>query len=671
MQRQGGAPASVWMALEIRSSGAEIQITPSGSRHEQPAPHALGPDFPLERLIRFGADVRKAAQRGQPLGARVSEAQEIYRSVLREGAGQLLPRLTEAAGGAPLLLRLMLRDAALQAIPWEALCEPATQMGFWGSAPHLLPVRAVTTNEPWQPHEVLEALRVLAIAPQGGASLSCLKDALAAPIATGEVAWLDPIEGPAAGLPSLFERLCREPSPHVIHFLGHGGVDGGTPVLRLADVDGEERWLPVELFAQQLKASFGASLRLVVLEACEGASPGAFASAAELLAQAGADAVIAHLWPVKADVARACSEQLYRALAGADQGKGDVARSLNEARRGILAAFEGSAEAFSPVLYLRAPRAALFDFDGRRVAKPAPQAVSREGARAVDPALGRLLIRPFSLVLGDRLKSERPALDSFHDRLQKDLDQQPGAAPSGLSMSALAQRFALLRGADTLEAEFQRAFRAPSAIPPLFAALARRLGPGVHTTLLRTPLLEQALAEHQPDRTIYAIQPDRESTAVLVREAGGARWERLAGASPSIDPDEDIVVLRLYRGFRPDEAFSPPLLTEDDYLLGFRELEQALPPEAADDILDALATEPALLMGLSLLTWDHRMLLYRLFGKRPLPRKSLAVVEPDDSERALWEKGASLPGKEGVAVVEASAEELDAWLGESANGGRR
>lgn len=68
----------------------------------------------------------------------------------------------------------------------------------------------------------------------------------------------------------------------------------------------------MELLAQQLKASLRGLLRLIVLEACEGARPGPFASAAETLVRAGADAV-AHLWPVKADVARACSAELYRA----------------------------------------------------------------------------------------------------------------------------------------------------------------------------------------------------------------------------------------------------------------------------------------------------------------------------------------------------------------------
>ena len=39
-----------------------------------------------------------------------------------------------------------------------------------------------------------------------------------------------------------------------MHFLGHGGQEKGVAVLRLADNDdGDETWLPVELFAQALQ----------------------------------------------------------------------------------------------------------------------------------------------------------------------------------------------------------------------------------------------------------------------------------------------------------------------------------------------------------------------------------------------------------------------------------
>lgn len=355
---------SAWMEIEIERAGADLRITARGSRDERPAPHLLGPGAPLSS---FAAGVRAMASRGRLLGAHLAEAKELHRALFRDGALHLLTRLAEAAAGQPLLVRLLVRDPELQAVPWEALCDPASAMGFLGTSPDLLPVRGVTSAEPWQPGIVRGALRVLAISPQGGRGAGLLHRALSERIASGEIEWLEPIEGPAAEVRSLFQRLRREPIPHVIHFLGHGGAMDGVPALRLADADDEETWLPVELLAQQLKATFRGLLRLVVLEACEGARPSAFASAAEILARAGADAVVAHLWPVQADVARLCSEQIYRTLAGADRRRGDIAVSLNEARRAVLGAFGGSAEAFSPVLYLRGSSGVLFDFGDRRL----------------------------------------------------------------------------------------------------------------------------------------------------------------------------------------------------------------------------------------------------------------------------------------------------------------
>src|SRR5262249_57207161 len=131
----------------------------------------------------------------------------------------------------PLLLRLMIRDPDLQAIPWEALCDPASAMGFLGTSPDLLPVRGVTTHDPWQPGDVRGALRILAIAPDGERAAGALKGALAERIAAGEVDWLDPIVGPAAEVRGLFQRLRREPIPHVVHFLRHRGLAAVLPLL--------------------------------------------------------------------------------------------------------------------------------------------------------------------------------------------------------------------------------------------------------------------------------------------------------------------------------------------------------------------------------------------------------------------------------------------------------
>src|SRR6185503_13080193 len=126
----------------------------------------------------FAVGVRTAAGRARPLGAHIKTAKEIHRALFNEGAENLRARLAEASAGAPLLVRLMIRDPDLQAIPWEALCDPGSAMGFFGTSPDLLPVRGVTTHDPWQAGDVRGALRILAIAPDGPRAAAALKGAL-------------------------------------------------------------------------------------------------------------------------------------------------------------------------------------------------------------------------------------------------------------------------------------------------------------------------------------------------------------------------------------------------------------------------------------------------------------------------------------------------------------
>ncbi len=367
MQKQ--KPPASWMEVCLDRHGDEIRVSARGCRGEQTQPRPLGPEQLASHMLRFAALVQQAASRGKPLlPALLADAQCAERALLDSKIEIIASRLREAASS-PLLVRFMVHNRELQSVPWEALCKPGEALGFWASAPDILPVRGVTSEKPWKPPTVDGAVRILAIAPSGNAGLAMLRTALQTRIDAGEVAWLPPIEGPIR-TQYLFERLRREPIPHVIHFLGHGSLQNGVPALRISDSndDDDETWLPVELLAQQLQVSFHHSLRLVVLECCEGARPSAFASAAEILARAGADAVIAHLWPVKANIASAFSTEVYRALAGADRNAGDIAIAVNEARRVILGAFGGTAEAFSPVLYLRGPDGVIFDFSSRLLA---------------------------------------------------------------------------------------------------------------------------------------------------------------------------------------------------------------------------------------------------------------------------------------------------------------
>ena len=649
-----------WLEIFIERDGAEVQVRATGSRGEQAAPHSLGPELTVEQLGLFTQQVCNAAVRQQPLGDTLHQAQRLYQALFREDLRDVMARLSEAEGGGPLLLRLMLdREGTLQAFPWEALCAPETTLGFLGNSPDVFLARGVISNEPLQPREVRGAVRVLAIAPSEESTLTGLRFALEDRIAAGEIEWLPPLLGPRARFSQISDRLKRGPIPHIIHFIGHGDVDAyGMPLLRMADEGDEEKWVPVELLAQQLKDGFRKSLRLIVLEACEQARPGALASAAEWLVCNGADAVVAHLWRVKTDIAQACSRAFYQALTGAGSRRGDVALSLNEARLAMLVGFQNSAEAFSPVLYLRGRDSALFDFRVQQIAPPLRSDSAPQGTPL--PALEKLLSQPFTLVLGDSWKDERGVMDGFRDRLLQAL-KKVSKVPEGLSLTTLAQHYALRFEEQNLDLEFQQVFGHAAASLPLIGVLARKLKPGVHITLLRLPVLEMALAEHQPELTLYAIQPPSlggTQVTVLRREGGTTQWDKVTQLPEVLDPLQDIVVLRLYCGYLPPNFFMRPLLTEDDYLLGLNELKTMLKPDLAASLMGTLNMRPALLLGLSMLKWHHRMLLYRIFGTRPLPSGSLVVLEPGEGERELWERGRVFPARAGVQVLELSAADL-------------
>ncbi|HRI71063.1 MAG TPA: CHAT domain-containing protein, partial [Polyangium sp.] len=354
-----------WIEFTITSDETRVFVAIRGSRWEQLSRRDLG--ISRDKLEKFAGDVERAAAYGQPVGGTLlADAQAIHKALLDGESGVRFGRLCEAGGGS-LLVRFVVEDPVLRAVPWEALCSADESLWFWGTSASVFPVRGAFSGEPWLPREVSGAIRVLAIAPNGSDGLTNLKLALAERIERKEVEWLEPLEGPITRVPAILDRLRQGPASHVVHFLGHGRLAApNRPELRMADdSDGEEKWIAAGLFAEQLKAHFRDNLRLIVLEACEGAKPGAFASAAEILAGAGADAVVAHLWPVRADAAQTFSTQFYRALTEAHHGAGDVLFAANEGRRAVLGANEGSAQALSAVVVLRGPDGKVFHFERR------------------------------------------------------------------------------------------------------------------------------------------------------------------------------------------------------------------------------------------------------------------------------------------------------------------
>lgn len=304
------------------------------------AEHLLGPNFKIEDLVKFTADVHTAAKHEKDLPHDLLvRAQALYDALFQ---GDLGRRLGEAQNRAKssLVVRLIIDDddKELQRVPWEALCVPGTTAGFLGTHEQIQLVRGVTSTNWFRPGKTLppERLRFLVIAPQESeTTVEGLKQVLTPGIQQGFVEWLPPLMGDRASPASVRAHLGSITMPDVIHFMGHGRVSNDCPELLLTGDDEEGQWVQVEEFAQMIKTrAVGGDLRLLVLEACEGAEPGAMGSAAEHLVRMGVDAVASYLWSIKAEHALKASKAFYEAyMSPRGDSRCNVVASVTEARQ--------------------------------------------------------------------------------------------------------------------------------------------------------------------------------------------------------------------------------------------------------------------------------------------------------------------------------------------------
>ncbi len=166
---------------------------------------------------------------------------------------------------------------------------------------------------------------------------------------------LEKLEKPSFS--SLMKKLDKE-QYHILHFVGHGQYDKDHDegVLLFEDEEGNAE--PITSQALGVLVHDEASLRLVVLNSCEGAisdSTDMLSGTAQNLIQQGVPAVIAMQSEISEGGAQAFSETFYESLArGAP-----VDAALASARKVLFGAL--SAEWGAPVLYMRSPDGRLFE----------------------------------------------------------------------------------------------------------------------------------------------------------------------------------------------------------------------------------------------------------------------------------------------------------------------
>jgi hypothetical protein len=247
-------------------------------------------------------------------------------------------------------VRLRVHDPALAALPWELLYDP--ERGEFLALSQSSPVvRGVAQRQPQAPFAVDGPLRILALAasPASLRSLDIvaerarLEQAVALTDGAVELVWVA-----GATWRDLQDSLLRGPW-HVFHFIGHGYYDDidNDFALVLADAQNQAQLLG-SAAAARLVADHP-SLRLVVLNACQGAQAGAsYVSLAQLLAERGVPAVLAMQYPIGEAAALEFARTFYTALAL--RRPVDVATS--EARKAMSVAASATWEWATPVLFL-------------------------------------------------------------------------------------------------------------------------------------------------------------------------------------------------------------------------------------------------------------------------------------------------------------------------------
>lgn len=396
----------------------------------------------------------------------------LYDVVFTGPVGQALLRSLDAArrAGQGLRIRLRLGDVPeLADLPWEYLY--ARELGRFLALSDETPLlRYIELAQDERPLAVVPPLRIVAVIsdPSDVAKLDVeqewvlLQEALRDLQGREQVA-LERLE--QATLRALQDRL-RQGDVHVLHFVGHGFFDaqhsqGG---LVFEDDLGNSRRVSAEQLGTLLHDQ--PALRLVFLNACEGArgaSSSPFAGVAQKLVQQRVPAVLAMQFAVSDAAAIALSHEFYRALA--DGLALDEATS--EARKAVYVAGE-TFEWGTPVLFSRSPDGAILGTEadrGQPMEQPAGQSTGQQpetpwwdqiqaggdviiatiGAGASNVAVGKGITQQIYQLVGPPTPDDRKAIGEKLDGIEAALAAQLAGDDAAKAEMAKFQ-LQLLRG---------------------------------------------------------------------------------------------------------------------------------------------------------------------------------------------------------------------------------
>ena len=297
------------------------------------------------------------------------------------------------AQGKGLRVRLRLgRAPQLADVPWEYLY-PASLRQFLVLSTKTPVVRYLEQPRRVEPLTVTPPLQVLLVvaSPTNLATLDVdaevqrIRTALSGLEQSGQVT-LTVV--PHATLADL-RRTMRRGDFHVLHFIGHGGFNDHTGEGMLAFEDDNHLAHLVSGSDLATMIHDRDKLRLVVLNACEGArqSPAdPFGGVAQNLVGQGVPAVVAMQFEITDAAATIFGSEFYSAIADGYP----IDAALAEARVAVFSD-DNDVEWGTPVLYLRASDGRIFDVTGHGQPAPAPPQPPTEPAASAPEGGARVV----------------------------------------------------------------------------------------------------------------------------------------------------------------------------------------------------------------------------------------------------------------------------------------
>ncbi|MES1244238.1 MAG: CHAT domain-containing protein [Acidobacteriota bacterium] len=288
-----------------------------------------------------------------------------------------LDRAVHSKQGLRILLRLS-ETPELNDLPWEFLLNPnlgPDRTEFLALSADTPIVRYVEIQQEERALAVTPPLRLLAVisSPSDQPQLDAEKEWSKVQEALKDAAGrgLLSLERMVNPTPQDLLRQLRQRDYHILHFIGHGVFDPARRegFLLFTGEDGRREEVSGERLGILLRDHL--SLRLVVLNACEGARSSradAFGGVAQKLVERGIPGVIAMQFEITDRAAVTFAQDFYDAVA---QGR-PVDAALAEARKALYLS-DHELEWGTPVLYMRSPDGRLFDVQ----TAPSPNLLSR------------------------------------------------------------------------------------------------------------------------------------------------------------------------------------------------------------------------------------------------------------------------------------------------------